>query len=448
MAAEKEKRQDRIHPLKWALMVSLIVFILSSSYFLYYELEQERARAQGITTEEQLLASAQTIDENTLDQELEQGAEESNSEALLTDGAESTDAVEGIVNTDHHPEQQQEVLVVQHEEYIEDTNVQEPSGTVERPNDSRRNQNGGQNLDQNSNQNREQNGYGGNQSPANQSGEQHSNEDQNLNGEQQGSSESSNLKESFQGYVPILMYHSFKPGGSTSVEVDPEDFREQLTYLKNQGYETITEYDLVEAIHGTKELPAKPLLITIDDGYLNNYTYAYPILRELGMKASIYVVTKHRGEQPGRYEHFTWEQAKEMVDSGVITIQSHTHNLHSKKAGQNGLEKALVQRMLLENGSLESEGEHRQRIKEDFQQSKQLIEQHVGKQAVALAFPFGTSNAEAVAVARELGYLLLFSIDRGVFYLDGSTHRIPRFNVPGGTTGQEIEAMLLQYADR
>jgi len=76
------------------------------------------------------------------------------------------------------------------------------------------------------------------------------------------------------------------------------------------------------------KLPKKPLLITIDDGYANNYSLAYPILKEKGLRATIYIITSYRGKQPGVTRHFTWAEAKEMYDSGVINIESHTHDLH------------------------------------------------------------------------------------------------------------------------
>ena len=68
-------------------------------------------------------------------------------------------------------------------------------------------------------------------------------------------------------------------------------------------------------------LPDKPILITFDDGYASNYMYAYPILKKLGMQATIFVITDRRGKTLSVNPHFSWNQAREMQDSGVIDIQ-------------------------------------------------------------------------------------------------------------------------------
>lgn len=254
--------------------------------------------------------------------------------------------------------------------------------------------------------------------------------------------------ESFQGFVPVLMYHSFSEELSANAIVHPSEFREQLVYLQQQGYTSISIYDLVRAVYLAEELPAKPLLITIDDGYADNYEYAFPILQELQMQATLNVVTSQRGETPAEREHFSWEQAGEMVASGLVSIQSHTHDLHFKVPTAQGLQSAVTGLQLKEDGRRETQEEHGERIYQDLKRSKEVIEEQLSAPVVAFAYPFGVHTPEVIEIARSLGYVLMFTIEPGVFQLQDSPYTIPRINVPGGMTGAELEAEILRLAER
>ncbi len=250
-------------------------------------------------------------------------------------------------------------------------------------------------------------------------------------------------------FVPVLMYHEFKQDETSNAIVLEAEFREHLTYLQSQGYETISIYDLLEATRGERQLPEKPLLITIDDGYLGNYEKAFPILQELGMHATIFVVTSQRGQQTKVHEHFSWAQAKEMVESGFISIQSHTHDLHHTIETVNGMRSSLTGRHVIE-GRQEYHGVYIRRMMEDLQTAKVLIEDKLEQDVVAFSYPYGQYNDEAIQVALSLGHELMFTIQEGVYYTEDSTYTIPRINVPGGYTGADIEReinRLLQERD-
>ena len=136
--------------------------------------------------------------------------------------------------------------------------------------------------------------------------------------------------------VPILMYHyiSIPPDDAdkyrTDLSVAPSAFREQMTYLAENGFESIDLYDLSLAITDKKELPQKPIIITMDDGYRDNFENAFPILQELGMKATFFVVTELIDKEFENY--MTWPMAKEMVDAGM-RIEPHSKT-HADLSGQ------------------------------------------------------------------------------------------------------------------
>ena len=103
--------------------------------------------------------------------------------------------------------------------------------------------------------------------------------------------------------------------------VPPEEFKKQMQYLHDEGYHTITMDELYDYMTKGTELPDKPVLITFDDGYIDNYKYAFPILKEYNMKATLFMITSAFGES--RFVNV--EQLKEMQANG-IDIQSHTVN--------------------------------------------------------------------------------------------------------------------------
>jgi peptidoglycan/xylan/chitin deacetylase (PgdA/CDA1 family) len=130
--------------------------------------------------------------------------------------------------------------------------------------------------------------------------------------------------------VPILMYHyiSTPPEDAdvyrTDLSVTPEQFREQMIYLQDNGYTTIDFYDLSQAIVSHKDLPEKPIILTFDDGYLDNYENAYPILQEFGYEGTFFVVTEFIDTQ--RAEYMTWPMIEEMARNDMrIESHSRTH---------------------------------------------------------------------------------------------------------------------------
>lgn len=131
------------------------------------------------------------------------------------------------------------------------------------------------------------------------------------------------------GYIPTLMYHKIKDQventeDDQSMSVSTANFEAQLKALLEAGYTPINFKQLKDYLEGKAGLPKRPILITADDGYLCNYTKAYPILKKYNAQATFFVTSLYVGIT-NENEHFSWEQAKEMEASGLIDIQSHTH---------------------------------------------------------------------------------------------------------------------------
>ncbi|ERN51808.1 polysaccharide deacetylase family protein [Alkalihalophilus marmarensis] len=236
--------------------------------------------------------------------------------------------------------------------------------------------------------------------------------------------------------VTVLMYHHFDedPAKASSATIHPDTFREQLLTLKEAGYTSVPERDLYDHLYNGKELPTRPLVITIDDGYLSNYEYAFPILKELEMYATIYVITSYRGETPGWNEHFSWDQAREMKASGWIDIQAHTHNGHGEIDN--------VGPFLVTVAAEETRDMYKTRIYDDLLEARRLLEQEMNNDFYSFAFPFGIYNDEVIEYAAEIGYELMYTVKPGLTYSYQHPHKINRLNASGEYNGEELLAAI------
>lgn len=206
------------------------------------------------------------------------------------------------------------------------------------------------------------------------------------------------------GGIPTLMYHKigdYPPGSRLKkLWVTAADFRRQLAYLKENDYATITPSDWRDAEKGIKPLPEKPVLITFDDGYMNNHDLAYPILSEFGMKGCVFLVYEtleghnawHDPASEPWLKMLTWAQIREMQDSGVIEFGSHT--MRHRNLAQLPLDE----------------------VRWELNESKKRLEDKLGREMVAFAYPYGAGayKPEVRAAARQAGYRFDFSIKQGI----------------------------------
>ena len=212
-----------------------------------------------------------------------------------------------------------------------------------------------------------------------------------------------NVQEISQGpKILVLNYHQVQ-NSHHSLAMPIADFDAQMEYLSSHGYVTITPDELYSGLNGELELPKKPVLITFDDGYADNYTNAFPILKYYGMRATIFVIPAF----VGKYKNYlTWEEMREMQDSG-ISIQSHTLN-HYK------LEE-------LPDDEIRSE----------LLNSKQILEENLGQPVEFLAYPTGTYNLHIAGIAKAVGYKGAYTIKYGNVDLGSNLfalERVPIFH--------------------
>ena len=115
--------------------------------------------------------------------------------------------------------------------------------------------------------------------------------------------------------VPVLNYHQVEEKNGNPLTLWPDQFETQMSYLADEGYTTITIDEMMDALENGTPLPDKPVIITFDDGYADNYEYAYPILKKYGFKATIFLIYDFTNAYPN---YLTWDQNNEMKESGLI----------------------------------------------------------------------------------------------------------------------------------
>ena len=216
--------------------------------------------------------------------------------------------------------------------------------------------------------------------------------------------------------VPILMYHHLSEDVTNSEMVSPEQFEAQIRALTEAGYTSISFDELQAYVLRGELLPEKPVVITFDDGYRSNYTLAYPILQKYGMKATIFAIgvsfgTDHyKDTDYAITPHFGAAEAAEMTASGLISIQSHTYDMHQWPPYETGL--AVRENILQLPG--ESEESYVQALTEDFTRSRALLEGATGQPVDVLAYPAGQYSTLTQVTLQSLGVHVTLSTNPGV----------------------------------
>lgn len=202
--------------------------------------------------------------------------------------------------------------------------------------------------------------------------------------------------------IPILMYHSIStiPGNSLGVPVP--QFSEEMEWLHRQNYKTLTLEEFYQALVNKSPVPDKPILLTFDDGYSDNYSSAWPILHQYGFRATFFVITSSVGKGM-----MTWNQLDELLRQGN-SISSHTVH-HPDLATLSS--KQQENELLL---------------------SKKELENHLGNRVEALCFPSSRHNETTLRLMSQLDYKLGFTTQAGKVHLGDNPLALKRMRISGG----------------
>lgn len=201
--------------------------------------------------------------------------------------------------------------------------------------------------------------------------------------------------------IPILMYHSICADyPDNSLMVAPELFNEQMAWLNDNGFTTMSLEEVYEAFE-TGKVPVKPVAITFDDGYADNYTEAYPILKEYGMKATFFIITNNT-DKDGYY--MSTDMLKEMKEQGM-EIENHTA-YHFELGGSS----LADQKMTIEDG-------------------KEFLKENIGVDSKFLCYPAGKYDDTTVSLDAQLGIKAAVTTEYGFASINDGLYTLKRVRI-------------------
>lgn len=224
-------------------------------------------------------------------------------------------------------------------------------------------------------------------------------------------------------FLPILMYHYVREvprsdRAGFALSVTTADFTEQMRYLKDNGFTTLTMRDVDLMLMGRKQVPQKPVALTFDDGYADFYTTAAPILHSFGLTATNYVPTQLVGDSHGAY--MTWAEIQQLDVQG-FEMAAHSQ-FHVDVSKVNAA-----------------------RAKIEIFGAKADLEQHLGHGVVDWAYPYGGYDLGAMTLVHDAGYWSATTTVFGSYHDAGQMPLLSRVRVAGGETINEYEAHLVAH---
>lgn len=195
--------------------------------------------------------------------------------------------------------------------------------------------------------------------------------------------------------IPVLVYHSVRPhiaGESAyqdAYDVSPELLESELVYIAKGGYTTIAFADVEKYWKDGTPLPTKPVILSFDDGWKNEYTYAFPLLKKYHMKATFFIFTNPIDHKKSHW--MSWAEVLEMDKAGMeIGGHTRTHPVLTKIVTDKELDKEIAG-------------------------GKAIIEQRLGHSIFVFAYPFGLKDARVEAAVTRAGFTLARTVLSGVW---------------------------------
>ena len=239
----------------------------------------------------------------------------------------------------------------------------------------------------------------------------------------------------------VLAYHSVVDESAAENQkhyfpqtISAQTLIKHFNWLKENGYNVISWQQVIDAENGKGTLPDNAVLLSFDDGYETMYNVVFPLLKAYNYPAVFAPVTgwldtpanqkiAYADKMLDRSVFATWSQVKEMEQSGLVEVASHTHNLHNGiNANPSGGQLPAVIAPEYKNGKYETEDAYKNRLKSDFARSVQTLVNHIGKKPRVMVWPYGQFNDVAVQLARQAGMPHYFSLGEKIINKVGDKH--------------------------
>lgn len=242
----------------------------------------------------------------------------------------------------------------------------------------------------------------------------------------------------------VISYHDCQAMDNAAFPdtVYPEDLEKQFQWLKANGYHPVSIEQIIKSQKTGKPLPDNAVLLTFDDGYDSFYEKVYPLLKAYNFPAVLAIVgkwidtpltkrVKFANTEISRDRFLTWDKIKEMQQSGLVEIASHSYDHHHgiRANPQGNVQAAYTTRLYSEeNNTYENKENYRKRIRHDMAKNSATIQKHLGKRPRIMVWPYGRYNKETLDIAKELGMSITITLDKGLATTN-NLENIPRYYV-------------------
>ncbi len=239
--------------------------------------------------------------------------------------------------------------------------------------------------------------------------------------------------------LPIIMYHGVLKDKDYSGRfvITPDELEQDFKYLCDNGYNAVFMSQVIDYVENGTPLPQKPVVITFDDGYYNNYLYAYPLAVKYNMKLVISIVGKYSeeysetDEESAYYSHVTWDEINEMVKSGHVEIQNHSYDMHTISDKRNGSKKRLG----------ETDEQYEDALSRDVLKAQDVVKYHTGLIPEVYTYPFGGVSKASKDILQRLGFKATLGCAEGVNKLSSENeclYNMKRYIRPHGKPVSDI----------
>ena len=191
--------------------------------------------------------------------------------------------------------------------------------------------------------------------------------------------------------VPILTYHNLAEQAKGRLVLAAASFREQMQYLKTNGYRVVSIADFIEFTRLGRQLPQRAVVLTFDDGYRSFKDFAFPVLKELGFTATLFIYTDWVGAGRGS---LSWNDLRELTAAG-FDIEAHTKTHADLRRAQG-----------------ETEAQYARRMHAELELPQDLFNRNLGRRSPILAYPYGRWEEGLLPKVKEYGYIAAFSVRR------------------------------------
>ncbi len=220
--------------------------------------------------------------------------------------------------------------------------------------------------------------------------------------------------------VPVLMYHEVADVTATpsGLAVAPQAFADQLAYLRDAGFTAVTAGALAKILaDGAGELPERPVVLTFDDGYADFHSRALPLLKQYGHTATLFQTTGWVDTMLGSRRMLNWCELSEIAEAG-IEIGAHSQ------------------------GHPEFDRLSDDKLRDELEGPKRMIEDKLGFAVPGLAYPFGLWNKKVRRAAREADYAYAYAVSSAVATSGSDVFTLPRLTVQRTTTMERFGLMV------